>query len=347
MNMYQTLKNGDVYFNVNRMVSFFGTTSYITEETWGYIAILIVNTLGLDNKEETLLYYYQKMVSELKEKNIKFKGYKRKISHVVPTLTRIYGKNTFCWLEISFSLIRSMNSWLSFRNRALYNPPGMQFSWNFLSEIEEKYPEIDTDELIDMFRKSESNSPEMHKYILTSLSKVLLPTNYYRESQIHIPIYQYLLLDDFEEGYKMVPPNRLGNLEICENSCFSHRGKTSTSTELIDNFFLRPPEMAFENIKVPMVRHSLFKTKINYHDGKAIPVKTPLYKDFIPIRNKPVTVYRDTDSQFIQGNHLRLISEGRKIIYTEADRNLGSDMLRAVLDTEMNKIRPSEEEITN
>lgn len=68
MNMYQTLKNGDVYSNVNRMISFFGTTRYITEETWGYISILIVNTLDLDDKEETLLYYYSKMVSEVKEK---------------------------------------------------------------------------------------------------------------------------------------------------------------------------------------------------------------------------------------------------------------------------------------
>ena len=350
MNMYQTLKNGDVYFNVNRMIFFFGTTSYITEEAWGYIAILIVNTLGMDNKEETLLYYYQKMVSELKEKNIKFKGYKRKISHVVPTLTRIYGKNTFCWLEISFSLIRSMNSWFSFRNGPIYNPPGQQFSWEFLSKCEEKHPEIDTDELIDMFRKSHTS--EMNKYRLTCLTKVLLPTENYRESKIHIPIYQHLSSDDFEEGHKMVPPNRSGNIEMCKNtSCFSYRDKTSTSIELTDNLFPSPPVMALENIKVPMGECSSFKTKINYHDGKAVMMKTPLNKDFISKRSKPVTVYRDTDSQFIQGDYAdylskQLIFEDTKIIYTEADKNLGRDMFKAVLETEMNKIRPSEEEIS-
>lgn len=362
MNMYQTLKNGDVYFNVNRMISFFGTTSYITEETWGYIAILIVNTLGMDNKEETLLYYYQKMVAELKEKNVNFRGYKRKISQVVPTLTRIYGKNTFCWLEISFSLIRSMNSWFSFRNRTLCNSSGPQLSWNFLSEIEEKYPEIDTDELIDMLRKPESHTSEMNKYTLTCLSKVLLPTNHYRESQVHIPIYQHLSLDDFEEdNYKILPFSNYGDLGDRSSSLYRPELAPSVTS---------PLKMEFENVKMLFNWMSPPKERIYYSSGRAVPMILPernsnmKAKQLIGsakrstshsnlgqgVRNN--TIYRDTDSHFIRGDYVnylskQLIFEDTKIIYTEADRNLGSDMLKAVLESEMNKIRPSEEEITN
>lgn len=350
MNMYQTLKDGNVHFNVNRMISFFGSTRYITEETWGYIAILIVNTLGLGNKEETLLYYYNKMVSEVKEKNAKFKGYKRKIPHVVSSLIHIYGENTFCWLEISFSLIRSMISWFPFRNRALYNPPGPQLSWKILSELRKKYPELDTDELRDLLRKLNRDS-RLDRYKLPCIAKLLSPSeNCFKKCEIHIPIYQNHSFEwsDFEEGQKIVPFDRLSKLKMYENSpLLSYRGKTSSCMGLNANLFLSPPKM-FESGKVQMSRYFPVKTKINYHNGKAIAMKTPPNKDFISERGKPIVVYSDTDSTFITGDYLpeQAIFENTKISYSETNKKLAGGMLNSVLGTEMNKVRPLDEEIT-
>lgn len=281
MNMYQTLKNGDVYFNVNRMISFFGTTSYITEETWGYIAILIVNTLGMDNKEETLLYYYQKMVAELKEKNIKFGGYKRKISQVVPTLTRIYGKNTFCWLEISFSLIRSMNSWFSFRNRTLCNSSGPQLSWEFLSELERKYPNIDTDEVIDLLRNNKISSS------LTELKSPSLSLFCY--SPTNRPFYR---LSIEKQKHTIAPSSSYSDLVEERKESFFY----ITAKKLVKRLCL------WWDLKILKLHYvGLFpnKTKTYSQRREAIMTTNSLRKTSFLEGGKCTIVYMDIDSQLI------------------------------------------------
>ena len=140
LDLYQSLDYDDVYFNVNRLISFFGTTKYITPETWGNIAVMIVNSISAKNKKETLAYYYSKMLEMAYEKPCYYKGYKYKIPYVVNNLIELYGTYTFCFLEISRDLIRSLISWFPFRNRSLYNPPGK------MDEISEKTPVYITQE---------------------------------------------------------------------------------------------------------------------------------------------------------------------------------------------------------
>lgn len=120
IDLYSTLKYDDVYFNVNRLISFFGTTKYITPETWGVIAILIVNTIKIkdEDREETLWYYYTKMVEM---------AYQRPPRHnrprtffIVSTLMKDTISN-FSLSDVSRFLVGSMASWFPFRNRSLYN----------------------------------------------------------------------------------------------------------------------------------------------------------------------------------------------------------------------------------
>lgn len=262
-------------------------------------------------------------------------------------LIRVFGENTFDWTEVSFFLIRSMISWFPFRNRTLCNPPGPQLSWKILSDLEEKYPGMDMDDLRDVFGKYRSRSSKLigYKWEFLRLPGNLSSKNHFEKCQIHIPICQNFSSDcfDSEEDYIIEPSNNSGDLGAEKESFLLPPNVGS----FLKAGFPDPPKMEFESIKDPRRRTFTDRSSNYYHKSRSVVMKTTSVKISSPKKNKFTTVYRDTDSHFIKDDYLskRLIFKDTKITYTEADRNLGKNMFNSALETVINKIRPHEEEI--
>lgn len=111
--MYQTLKRGDVYFNVNRLISFFGTTTRLTVETLNVMVLLVVNVFDIDDKEETLIYW----VKLITENRLGFQT--GMFSELVKIFISEYGIRYYYIIDAMKNFVFSMTQWFPFRNKRL------------------------------------------------------------------------------------------------------------------------------------------------------------------------------------------------------------------------------------